>query len=491
MNNNYNFILDTDSYKNDHGRMLPIGTKKIFSTIVFRKPNQYTSMTKFMGITYAVRNYLNHTITLEEINVAKKYIEFQGYEFNESRWIKIVNKYNGKLPISVRSIAEGMIVPVGIPVVTVENTDDEFAWLVSYIEPALQRIIWKMTTVASCAYETYNYLNAKMKEQSDKNEYVNFHLHNFGARGADSYESNIMSSISHISAGFNGTDSLNTDWEIYKLYNEPNKSAFTPRCFSVLASEHSVMCANSNADERDDELAIKMMLDLLDDELNKIEKGDKGCPIVSIVCDTYDIYRVCSDLIGSKFRDKIIKLGERGGRVVVRPDSGSPTEVPIKCLEILMDQFGYTINKKRYKQLPPFIKVLQGDGINRESISKIIENLENKKICLTELMFGQGGALTHGASRDEFSCSMKATALMDKNGKWIDLFKDPITDIGKRSLKGVVSTFSNKTINHIFSERRGLDKFNLDVEDIMVEVFRNGEIKNLPNDFSEVLKFNK
>lgn len=490
MKNNYNFILDTDSYKNDHERMLPLGTKKIFSTIVFRKPNKYTSMTKFMGITYAVRNYLNHTITLEEIAIAKKYVEFQGYEFNEDRWIKIVKNHKGKLPLSVKSIAEGMIVPVGIPVVTVENTDDDFAWLVSYIEPALQRIIWKMTTVASCAYETYTYLNKKMQEHSDNNEQVNFHLHNFGARGADSYESNIMASISHIAAGFNGTDSLNTDFEIYKLYNLPNNSEFKPRCFSVLASEHSVMCANSDANERDDELAIKMMLDLLEQELTKIESGKNGCPIVSIVSDTYDIYRVCSDLIGGCFKQRVIDLGKRGGKVVIRPDSGDPTQVPIKCLEILMDKFGFTINKKGFKQLPKYIKVLQGDGINRESIAKIIDNLESKKICLTELIFGEGGALTHGASRDEFSCSMKATALMDKGGKWIDLFKDPVTDIGKRSLKGVVSTFSNKYRPHVFAERHGLDKFNLDVEDIMFEVFRNGEIKNLPLNFEDVLKYN-
>lgn len=79
---------------------------------------------------------------------------------------------------------------------------------------------------------------------------------------------------------------------------------------------------------------------------------------------------------------------------------------------------------------------------------------------------------------------------LNSNNHWIDLFKDPITDIGKRSLKGRVTTFSNKHKYHIFAERIGLEGFNLDIEDIMVTVFKDGNIMNLPSSFSEVIEYN-
>lgn len=488
----YNIILDTDSYKNDHGRMLPKGTKKIFSTIVFRKSNKYTSFIKFFGITYAVKQLLDVIVTYEDVCNARKIIESNGYEFDSDRWIYILDVHNGKLPIEVKSVPEGMILPVGTPVITIVNTDDNCAWLVSYLETALQRIIWKMTTVASTTYELYKFLETTMIRHEGHNN-VEYMLHNFGARGADSYESNIMASMSHIAAGFKGTDALNTDLAIHHYYNNGNWNLYKGYCSSVIASEHSVMCANSNADERDDEEAIVMMLKLLRSELDKISQGKKGCPVISIVGDTYDIHRVCKDLIGKKYKDECLNLINDGGTIVIRPDSGDPILEPIKCIKLLMDSFGYKLNEFGYKVFAiPNLKILQGDGINRESIGKIIEELEKQKISLSCIIFGMGGSLTHGNGRDEFSCSMKATAMMNSDNEWIDLFKDPITDVGKRSLKGRVTTYVkhiDEFNDKIFAERIDMDKL-LDIEDIMKTVFINGEViyDNLPKSFDDVIK---
>lgn len=458
-----NIILDTDSYKNDHGRMLPENTTKMFSTIIFRKPNKYTGFNKFLGLQYFIKEYLSDPITKDMIDEAEIEITQQGYAFDRNRWEYILNKYAGYLPLNIKSIKEGMIIPVGVPCITIENTDNKCAWLVSYIETAIQRTIWKMTTVASISKNLHDYLGDVMfKHEGHRN--VDYHLHNFGARGADSYEVDIMSGIAHAAGGFKGSDSLQTNRAIKYYYN--TKNAYMS---SVIASEHSVMCANSDSETKDDFKAVVKMIDLLEYSIeNKV-----GIPIVSIVGDTYDIYRMAEEYLGIRLKHKIIELGNKGGRVVLRPDSGDPKKICIEIIEILMEQFGYTTNINGYKVLPQYIRVLQGDGINQDSIREIVLELEKHKISLENLLFGMGGGLTHEAGRDEFSCSMKATAI-ECNGKWHDLQKDPITDIAKRSPKGRVTTYLHN--NEIFYERVELKDYNETMIDLLETHYLNGKI---------------
>lgn len=470
---NRNIILDCDSYKNNHGQMLPNNTLILHSSIIFRKPNEFTSFVKFFGLQYVLKNYLSQKITIDMINEAEQEITEQGYYFDRKRWEYILNEYKGALPLVIKSIPEGTVIPIGIPVLTIENTDYKCAWLSSYVETMLQRAIWKMTTVATISFDLYNYLNEVMFKHTGELNKVNFHLHNFGSRGADSYESDIMSGMAHLTSGFMGSDCLQANRNIKHFYNTK-----TPYASSVLASEHSIMCANSNNEDRDDYHALVKMLDLLEfNILNKI-----GTPIVSIVADTYDIFRFCEEYIGQRLKNRIENLGKLGGRIVIRPDSGDPKVIPIDVIKMLMNSFGYSTNKYGYKVLPEFIRVLQGDGINQNSIREIILELEKNKFSLENLFFGMGGGLTHEAGRDEFSCAMKATAiLLDENGKhiWKDLFKDPITDISKRSPKGRISTFINHK-NEVFYERCNLIKYlpNGEIKDLMNIVFKNGEILN-------------
>ena len=47
------------------------------------------------------------------------------------------------------------------------------------------------------------------------------------------------------------------------------------------------------------------------------------------------------------------------GTLVIRPDSGDPATVVVKVLEILGSKFGFTINSKGYKLLPPYLRIIQ------------------------------------------------------------------------------------------------------------------------------------
>ena len=514
-NNNYNLILDVDSYKNDHGRMLKDNVEFLQSSIIPRKNKTdiFTSYVIPFGYIYAIKNYLAKPITLENIDEAEIYFHLHGASFDRKRWEYIVEKYNGYLPLKINAVKEGQHIPMNMPLVRVENTDPKCAWLVSYIETMLLRATWYGTTVATNAHSIKKIVKENAQKTWRNDAFIDYHLHNFGARGGSSLESEIISSMAH-AISFSGSDSMQANKAIFELYEQPNVKNYkeliellklkqpTGYVSSVIASEHSVSCSNSNYENRDDYAIAVKMLDILEEEINKKEQNgeyfkDTGIQtIVSIVSDTYDIYRFVDKYLGQFLKDRIEKLAERGGKIVVRPDSGDPTIIPIEIIKILMNRFGYSTNAKGYKSLPPFLGVLQGDGINTKSIQVILHNLEQEKLSLSNLIFGMGGKLVMPPNgRDEYSFAMKATAQKLKNEtEWQHLIKDPITDIGKKSHSGHISVYKSEMDKIIVGE---IERFELIGQsegeptfywkDMMLEVFNNGKIieENI-NNFQQI-----
>jgi nicotinamide phosphoribosyltransferase len=201
-----------------------------------------------------------------------------------------------------------------------------------------------------------------------------------------------------------------------------------------------------------------------------IDNFGTGGKTFSMVGDTYNIFEFC-ELLGTdpEIKQKIILNGELGGFTVVRPDSGDPAEVVCKCLKILDQYFGHTLNDKGYKVLNN-VRVLQGDGITHQTIRSIIFTITMAGYSADNLVFGQGGALLQIVNRDDQKFAMKcSSALVD--GKWIDVFKDPITDKGKQSKKGRLHLYNSPNAGWITTNvaSEGL-------EDQLITVFENGKI---------------
>lgn len=476
-NLNVNFILNVDSYKTGHDAMMKDGVIGLESNIVARKPTKYTSHVVMMGLEIYLQEYLDVTITHADIDEAELETTERGDDFDREFWEHIVNVHGGKLPLHIRAIPEGTVVPVGVPLVRSFSTDPRVKVIASYIETQLQRAVQFPTTVASNARSIKVFL-ADTMERHAGHRFVDYHLHNFGDRSASSYESAILAAISH-AVVFNGSDCLAANRYIKSYYR-----TMTAYLSSVTASEHSATCSNSNADKRDDfNMAIKMVR-LWEKKVEKyIANGSVGVPpIVSVVIDTYDAKRFVRDFIGTKLKATIEEIGKRcpGAKLVMRPDSGDPTTMPIEILEILMEKFGSTTNANGYAVLPSFIGVIQGDGINEDSIRTIVENLEAKMYSLENIVFGMGGKLVHPEKgRDTYSFAMKGSAQQLEDGTWEDLFKDPITDVGKRSLRGRVTTYECTSTGKILAERIELQEVNPFLRDMMVDMYINGEIMNL------------
>ena len=413
--NNISFITMADSYKYSHHLQTEEGTEFVTSYGRARGAvdSDYRKYVPF-GMQMGLKKYFLTPITLEEVEYAKELITTHGEPFNYEGWKYIATKLDGKLPISIEAVPEGTPINVGELMFQITNTVKGFAWLSSFAETVLLRDGgWYATTVATNSW-TIKQLMKVYYETSGSVQGLDFKLHDFGCRGVSSHESAEVGGLAHL-INFMGTDTVPALLAGRKYYNEPMAG------FSIPASEHSTITPWG---EETENKAHANMVSLIDPE--------NGIHTVASVIDSFNAHRTARDIIGGELKEAI---ENSGGTFVARPDSGDPTTVPIEIIEILMEKFGFTTNDRGYRTLPDCIRVIQGDGINKDSIKAILANLEKAKMTLDNLAFGMGGALLQGLDRDTLQFAMKANSTT-VNGVQKDVWKRPVTDTGKASHAG-------------------------------------------------------
>ena len=193
-------------------------------------------------------------------------------------------------------------------------------------------------------------------------------------------------------------------------------------------------------------------------------------PVIACVSDSWDIYNACANIWGLELHGKVVARGKEGKILVIRPDSGDPLEALPKCLEILADRFGYTMNSKGYKVLN-YVRLIQGDGITYESVPQILEVVKRVGFSTENLSFGSGGGLLQMLNRDTqrfaFKCS-EVTVL----GEARAVFKCPATDSTKASKMGRLALTKDEKGNWVTvkeSELNGRQNY-------PVPVFESGEL---------------
>jgi nicotinamide phosphoribosyltransferase len=412
-------ILNTDSYKYSQYNQYPPGTTAVYSYIESRGGR--FDETVFFGLQMFIKQYLLKPITAADIDEAEELITEHGLPFYREGWEYILNEYGGYMPVTIRSVPEGTVVPVHNVLLTIENTDKNCWWVTSFLETALLRAIWYPTTVATNSRETKRIILEALEISGDPST-IGFKLHDFGSRGVSSKESAGIGGLAHI-VNFQGTDTIEALIYAKRYYSHKGAAAY-----SVPAMEHSTVTSWGRARESD---AYRNMINTY---------GTSG-GIVSIVSDSYNIYEACA-IFGTTLYASIINSGSK---LVVRPDSGHPATVVLECLYILEQFFGSELNAKGYRVLNN-VGVLQGDGINIDSIHEILDNIMAEGFSADNIVFGQGGALLQIVNRDDQKFAMKCSAAL-VDGAWVEVYKDPITDTGKRSKRGRVTLY--------FDEGRG------------------------------------
>lgn len=363
-----NIIIDTDSYKVSHWNQYPPGTTSMFSYIESRGGN--FDKIVFFGLQYILEKYLKGTIvTREMVEEADSLFSAHGIPFNKEGWLHIVYSHNGKLPVRIRAVPEGSVINTGVPLVTIESTDPKCFWLVSWLETILVRL-WYPINVATLSYNVKNVLKGYWEKTSDSPEdSLLFKLHDFGSRGASSCESAAIGGAAHL-VNFLGSDTL-VGIKLAKDYYDCEMAGY-----SIPAGEHSTYTSWGRDNESK---AYENMLNIY---------GKPGA-IFAAVSDSYDIYNACENIWGRELKQKVI---DSGATVVIRPDSGIPWEVVPKILSILDSRFGSTINSKGYKVLNN-VRVIQGDGVDFESIKTIMDAVVDSGFSIDNIAFGMGGGV--------------------------------------------------------------------------------------------------
>ena len=424
----FNFILAADTYKFSHWAELPKDSHTSYVVVVPRKVSKYSDKIVAMGQTFLAAFFASVRITEEMINEAEVEINEQGYDFNRAGWEHIVRNCGGKLPLAMYGVEEGRVVDPQTPIVGIFNTDKISAWLPAYVETIAQSVVWKMSTVASMCRSIKITIKEYMEMTGADMSMLDFKLHNFGDRGADSPdEAPVIAGMAH-AALFSGSDCARVNGYLKRLYL--TNKAFTS---SVEATEHSVMCAHSNAAEKDDWGAALMSVERLEAVVARTKRGI-GIPLMSVVIDTYDSRRFVRDYIGTRLKDRVI---DSGGVYVFRPDSGDPTVEPSMVGQDIEATFGVDETSTGYKKLKPYTAVIQGDGNRVDTYEGVIRGWVESGFSMDNFTIGMGSGITHDNARDDFSFSMKGVAL--KIGEnWKRLKKVPNTDTSKSSLTGLV-----------------------------------------------------
>lgn len=441
-------LFQTDAYKLGHIRQYELAgkTTKVYSNFTNRK-------SRIEGINHVVHFGLQAFLQRYAIDAFKPFFEADEdlvADLYERRVTGLLGPNNigsdhiralhkkGYLPLEFKAVKEGTPVPIGVPSFTIENTEPEFFWLTNYIETVLSAEVWQASTSATIAHYFRKILVKGAERTGGDVAFVDWQGHDFSYRGMSSSETAAASGAGHL-LSFTGTDSLvSLEW-IDDYYGGEYTAG------SVPATEHSVMCTGiATVGER---------------ELFRRLLASYPAGLVSVVSDTFDLWKVLTDYLPS-LHDEVMA---RDGKIVVRPDSGNPVDIlcgttqytigeqvksfhdPVLAelkpaekgvVELLWDEFGGTVNAAGFRELDPHVGVIYGDSITAERAQAIIDRLAAKGFASTNVVFGIGSFTYQYNTRDTFSSAIKATlAVVD--GEEHNLFKNPVTDDGtKKSATG-------------------------------------------------------
>lgn len=407
--NEENLILKTDSYKYSH---FNIFVDNVENTFYYVEPRggDYEEIVPF-GLQYYLKRFLTKPITRFDIDEAEHLCKLHGVPFNKEGWQYILETHRGYLPLRIRAVPEGLPVPVKNVIMTVEATDPKCFWLPGVMETLLLKV-WYPTTVASRDRFMYKQILAALEKSSDNPmAEIDFKLHAFGYRGVSSEESAGIGGAAEL-VHFKGTDTVAGLVFANQYYG-------TDVCgYSIPATEHSVICSFGKDHEID---AYKKFLQVY----------AKPGAIIACVSDTYDLWNCIEKFWCGELKQMVI---DSGATVVVRPDSGHPSTVVLKTIQMLDRGYGHTINSKGYKVLNN-VRVIQGDGIDDHSLSEVIDAVVSNGYSMTNLALGCGAGRVQKLDRDTCKFAYKLSNVQ-VNGENRAVCKDPVDDHGKKSKAG-------------------------------------------------------
>lgn len=441
--------LALDFYKTGHRQQYKPGTTKVYSNITARsgKHSNIEGGTGvcFVGLQMFIADYLiddwnTNFFAQPKDEVVKEYaaVISQGLGYDVPvEHLEALHDL-GYLPLHIKALPEGIFVPYGVPCLTIVNTMDEFFWLTNTVESVMSAELWGVMTSATTTRRYLRVFSDFAEKTGSPKVLVPFQAHDFSFRGMMGRQAAALSSLGALLAGSQGTDSVPGILAAKRFYGPAEEFV----AGSVNATEHSVMCSYMD-ETRGDEAELESLRHLMN------EVHPTG--ILSIVCDTWDFWKVVTEYL-PLLKDDIMA---RKGKVAIRPDSGDPVLILTGddkakagsaedkgLVECLWDIFGGTKTSTQHRLLDEHIGCIYGDSITLERQRQILNRLYTNSFASANVVLGVGSYSYQMVTRDTHGMAVKAT-WCEINGGGVDIFKDPKTDDDgtKKSLRGRLQVY--------------------------------------------------
>jgi nicotinamide phosphoribosyltransferase len=432
-------VLLKDGYKVGHKFQYPADTTLVYSNLTPRKSRVpgidavVAFGTQYFVEEYLIRQFRDRFFNMPKADVLKAYARridnYLGPGVSADHIAALHDL--GYLPLHIKAVPEGTLVPFRVPMLTIVNTHPEFFWLTNMLETLMSNVLWLPSTSATTAFRYRQVFERFALETGADPTFVLWQGHDFSMRGLAGIEAACLSGAAHL-LSFTGTDTIPAIDFLEEYYGADCERELIGG--SVPATEHSVMSMGGC----DDELATFRRL--------IAEVYPKG--LLSVVSDTWDFWKVLTEYLPA-LRPEVMA---RDGKLVIRPDSGDPVSIicgdpsaPIDSPEeagavrVLWNVFGGQINAAGYRELDPHIGLIYGDSITPDRQHEILMRLKGNGFASSNVVLGIGSYTYQYVTRDTFGFAMKATYGETRSRGGQAIYKDPKTDDGtKKSATGLL-----------------------------------------------------
>lgn len=239
----------------------------------------------------------------------------------------------GYLPVEIKSLPEGVMVPYGVADTTYQTTHDDFGWVGNYLETLHSQCVWPMQTSATTS-RAYLKNTLKAYESAGVDPGAAWFMnHDFSARGMFGPEAAMISSMGQLTSSC-GTDTIAGIMGVAQYYGADVKTECVGK--SVYATEHSTATSYIMA------LAQSEGITKFEAEIKYVKylfTKVKEHKILAHVSDSFDFWKFVTEGLELLKQDILA----RSGKFVVRPDSGDPVEVlcgiEFKTVTVFDDDF--------------------------------------------------------------------------------------------------------------------------------------------------------
>ncbi|WP_405630072.1 nicotinate phosphoribosyltransferase [Pseudoalteromonas sp. Ld20] len=473
--------MQKDVYKEFHSRAYHPDVSQVYANFTSRSGKlsnvENNNKVAFVGLQYFIKSYLEQEwgafFSADKASAVGEHKRILSAMLGYVVDVKYLEDLHdlGYLPLRIKALPEGTLVPYLVPSITIVNTKEGFQWLTNMIETVLSCENWPIQTSATTSVAYLKVFKEFALKTGLPLEFVPFQGHDFSFRGMFGKHAAAMSGFGHLASGLVGTDTITAVLFAEKYYGA-NVDKELVGC-SVDATEHSVTCSWIMEGE------IEFFKYLM--------KEQSPTGVLSVVSDTWDFWTLVTDYL-PQLKNEIMA---RDGTLVIRPDSGDPVKIltgykvsPVAdhaalfetqqeaeqqviqqgyeaycfngqyfgfegertitlmaceikgLIECLWDIFGGTMTDKGFKLLDEHIGAIYGDAITLVRQREILQRLLDKGFA-SKVVLGIGSYSYQYVTRDTHGSAVKATSVV-KNGERVAIFKDPKTDSKKKSAKGLL-----------------------------------------------------